>query len=87
MGLFIEYCPILGGEVIVIFDLEGNLKNVGRNQASGGRCPEFNRENCLCTKKIKNNVTLEGIDGRTIDPQSDPKRQYCEFFDPEIMWC
>ena len=87
MALSLDYCPILGDDVIVILDLEGNLKNVGYNRSPGGSCPEFNQDNCRCEKKLRTSATLVGIDGRIIDTQSDPKGQYCEFFDPNSMWC
>lgn len=68
------FCHILGGNVTVITDLNGNVTNVV--------CPKFFRVTHGCEKKSEGQGFLKGVLGRVVDKAAGTRASYCEFGDP-----
>ena len=68
-------CYVLGSDVTVVDDINGDVQNVV--------CPEFNRVTCKCEKKREQRGSLKnGVLG-ALDRLSGARNVYCEFIDPE----
>jgi len=72
------YCHILGGDVTVITDINGDVKNVV--------CPQFERVTHSCYKKSRNTGFLGNVLKKIADKAIDTRASYCEFGDPDHLW-
>jgi hypothetical protein len=68
------HCHILGGNVSVVSDLNGQVTNV--------ICPEFLRINHMCTKKVGESDGAAGILGAALDRIAGTRTVFCEFTKP-----
>jgi hypothetical protein len=68
------YCHILGGNVTVVTDINGNTTNVV--------CPEFARLTHGCYKKGKELGFVGSLLGKAADKLTGTRAAYCEFGDP-----
>ena len=68
------YCHVLQGNVTVVDDLNGNVKNVV--------CPQFNRVTHGCYLKSGDVGFLGNVLRKVVDKAIDTRASYCEFGDP-----
>lgn len=68
------HCHILGGNVSVVSDLNGNVTNV--------ICPEFLRINHMCMIKMREAEGVAGGLGAILDRLAGTRTVFCEFTEP-----
>ncbi len=71
------HCYVLGGDVSVVSDLQGNVTNVV--------CPEFARLTHGCLKKNRESGLIGLVVRKTLDQAVGTRSAYCEFAEPKRL--